>query len=83
MIDLLARREKSRRTRVAGAGSGKARLIESRGPESPSQGLKSVRVPTFPSSCPDFSLIVEPAAGRMHVTRGNPGDMPYEVYRLD
>jgi isopenicillin-N N-acyltransferase-like protein len=29
------------------------------------------------------SLIVEPAAGRMHVTRGNPGDMPYEVYRLD
>ena len=29
------------------------------------------------------SVIVEPAAGRMHVTRGNPGDMPYEVYRLD
>jgi hypothetical protein len=29
------------------------------------------------------SLIVEPAAGRMHVTRGNPGDMPYEVYQLN
>ena len=28
------------------------------------------------------SLIVEPDAGRMHVTRGNPGDNPYEVYEL-
>ena len=28
------------------------------------------------------SLIVEPDAGRMHATRGNPGDNPYEVYEL-
>lgn len=28
------------------------------------------------------SMIVEPAAGRMHLTRGNPGDNPYEVYDI-
>ncbi len=29
------------------------------------------------------SVIVEPEAGRMHLTRGNPCDNPYEVYSLD
>jgi isopenicillin-N N-acyltransferase-like protein len=29
------------------------------------------------------SIIVEPEAGRMHLTRGNPCDNPYEVYLLD
>jgi isopenicillin-N N-acyltransferase-like protein len=29
-----------------------------------------------------ISMIVEPDAGVMHVTRGNPGDNPYEVYKL-
>ena len=29
-----------------------------------------------------ISMIVEPDAGLMHVTRGNPGDNPYEVYEL-
>ena len=29
-----------------------------------------------------ISIIVEPDAGRMHVSRGNPGDNPYEVYQL-
>jgi len=29
-----------------------------------------------------ISLIVEPDAGRMHVSRGNPGDTPYELYEL-
>ena len=29
------------------------------------------------------SVIVEPDAGRMHLTRGNPCDNPYEVYSLD
>ena len=28
------------------------------------------------------SMIVEPDAGRMHVSRGNPGDNPYELYEL-
>lgn len=28
------------------------------------------------------SVVLEPGAGRMHVTRGNPGDNPYETYRL-
>ena len=28
------------------------------------------------------SIIVEPEAGRMHLTRGNPCDNPYEVYEL-
>ncbi len=30
-----------------------------------------------------ISMIVEPDAGRMHVSRGNPGDNPYELYELD
>lgn len=29
------------------------------------------------------SMITEPDAGRMHLSRGNPGDNPYEVYELD
>ena len=29
-----------------------------------------------------ISMIVEPDAGRMHVSRGNPGDTPYELYEL-
>jgi isopenicillin-N N-acyltransferase like protein len=29
-----------------------------------------------------ISMIVEPQAGRMHVSRGNPGDNPYELYEL-
>lgn len=29
-----------------------------------------------------ISMIVEPDAGRMHVSRGNPGDNPYELYEL-
>jgi isopenicillin-N N-acyltransferase-like protein len=29
-----------------------------------------------------ISMIVEPDAGRMYVTRGNPGDNPYELYKL-
>ncbi len=29
-----------------------------------------------------ISMVVEPDAGRMHVSRGNPGDNPYEVYEL-
>ncbi len=29
------------------------------------------------------SLVVEPDAGRMHVSRGNPGDNPYEQYDLN
>ena len=28
------------------------------------------------------SMIVEPDAGRMHISRGNPGDNPYELYEL-
>jgi isopenicillin-N N-acyltransferase-like protein len=28
-----------------------------------------------------FSVIIEPAAQRMHVTRGTPCQMPYEAYR--
>jgi isopenicillin-N N-acyltransferase-like protein len=28
------------------------------------------------------SMITEPSAGRMHLSRGNPGDNPYEVYEL-
>jgi isopenicillin-N N-acyltransferase-like protein len=28
------------------------------------------------------SVIMEPSAGRMHVSRGNPGDNPYELYEL-
>ena len=28
------------------------------------------------------SMITEPDAGRMHLTRGNPGDNPYEVYEI-
>jgi isopenicillin-N N-acyltransferase-like protein len=30
-----------------------------------------------------ISMIVEPDAGRMHVTNGNPCDNPYEVYELN
>lgn len=30
-----------------------------------------------------ISIIVEPDAGRMHVSRGNPGDNPYELYLLN
>lgn len=29
------------------------------------------------------SIVVEPDAGRMHVSRGNPGDNPYEQYDLN
>jgi len=29
-----------------------------------------------------FSVIIEPEAGRMHITRGNPCERPFEVYRL-
>ncbi len=29
-----------------------------------------------------ISMIVQPDAGQMHVTRGNPGDNPYELYEL-
>jgi isopenicillin-N N-acyltransferase-like protein len=29
-----------------------------------------------------ISMIVEPDAGRMHISRGNPGDNPYELYEL-
>lgn len=29
-----------------------------------------------------ISMIVEPDAGRMHVSRGNPGDNPYEAYEI-
>jgi hypothetical protein len=29
-----------------------------------------------------ISIIVEPDAGRMHLSRGNPGDHPYELYEL-
>ncbi|MBS0210186.1 MAG: peptidase C45 [Planctomycetes bacterium] len=29
-----------------------------------------------------FSVVMEPSAGRMHVTRGTPCDHPYEVYQL-
>ncbi len=43
----------------------------------------------YPNDDPDtgwqrsvVSMIVEPDAGRMHVSRGNPGDNPYEVYEL-
>ena len=30
-----------------------------------------------------FSVIIEPEAGRMHVSRGTPCDTPYEVYELN
>ena len=30
-----------------------------------------------------FSVIIEPTAGQMHVSRGTPCDHPYETYRLD
>ncbi len=30
-----------------------------------------------------ISIIVEPEAGQMHVSRGNPGDNPYELYLLN
>lgn len=30
-----------------------------------------------------FSVILEPAAGRMHLARGNPCEHPYEVYTLN
>ena len=29
-----------------------------------------------------ISMIVEPDAGRMYVSRGNPGDNPYELYEF-
>ena len=29
-----------------------------------------------------FSVIIEPSASRMHVTRGNPCERPYEMYTL-
>ncbi len=30
-----------------------------------------------------FSVIIEPAAGRMHVSRGNPCQSPFEIYELN
>lgn len=39
--------------------------------------------PVSGSDCSVVSIIVEPDAGRMHLTRGNPCENPYEVYNLN
>ncbi len=73
---------------VSGSGDGRVSIDDVKSILSDRQGFPT-SINRYPNDDPKtgwqrsvVSIVVEPDEGRMHVSRGNPGDNPYERYEM-